>query len=96
MENSYFYINMLLSLVVGGLLGYLWAIRTRRPRTTWGTVGTAVVMVISPWFFSGWKIVSLFGVGIQGNYLVLGATLAILIMAAARYARHEKKPQPTA
>jgi len=96
MENSYFFINLPLSVVVGGLLGYLWVVKTGRPRSVWAMIVSALVMVVSPWLFSGWKIISLFGVGIKGNYLVLGLTLVIVVMTAVRFVRREQKPQPIA
>ena len=88
--------NIPLSLAVGVLLGVLWAVWTKRPRTVWATIVTGIVWIHSPTMMVNTRIFWDGYSGLLGSYLITGITTGILAVAGIRYLLRLRKPQPAA
>jgi len=95
MTYLYDYLNMVLSLAVGASIGYLWAVKTKRPRTLWATVVIGIAMALSPIIMKDVKLIWANGHGLIGSYTVMGLTTVITIMAIVRLVRRDPTPLPT-
>ncbi len=94
MDDPFARVNIPLSFLVGAVLGCLWVIRTGLAKSRWAILTVAALMLISPWFFAGWRVIWLLGIGLRGNFLMLGITTAVLLTALVRRPRGECTAQP--